>query len=149
MRLSFHPFLLTALAVSATSANATVDLSTYQRIARYDLPEPTRIAAPPGNLLAQEASAVTYNPATDTLFIAGDGGTSVVQVSKTGQLIDSMTLAAGGSPQGTYFYDPEALTYVGNGQFVMTEERYRQANLFTYAAGTTLDGSGASAVMTE
>src|SRR5262249_4945028 len=50
----------------------------------------------------------------------------------------SMTLARGGSPQGTEFYDPEGLTYVGGGQFVMSEERDRQAVLFTYAAGTTL-----------
>ena len=49
-----------------------------------------------------------------------------------------MTLAPGSSPQGTEFYDPEGLTYVGDGQFVMSEERDRQAVLFTYAAGTTL-----------
>ena len=41
------------------------------------------------------------------LFVAGDGGTSVVQVNKTGQLINSMTLAPGSSPQGTEFYDTE------------------------------------------
>src|SRR5262249_4624343 len=75
---------------------------------------------------------------TDTLFVAGDGGTSIVQVTKTGQLIDSMTLAPGSSPQGTEFYDTEGLTYVGGGKFVMTEERYRQVDLFSYAAGTTL-----------
>lgn len=33
--------------------------------------------------------------------MVGDGGTSVVQVSKTGALIDSMSLATGSSPQGT------------------------------------------------
>ncbi len=115
-----------------------IDLSTYVRVGRFDLPEPTRTVPPPGSLLAQEASAVTYNWDTDTLFIVGDGGTSIVQVTKTGELIDSMTLAPGGSPQGTEFYDPEGLTYVGDGQFVMVEERDRQAVLFTYAPGTTL-----------
>src|SRR6185295_14401267 len=75
---------------------------------------------------------------TDTLFVVGDGGTSVVQVSKTGQLINSMTLPAGGSPQGTEFYDTEGLSYVGGGKFVLVEERYRQVNLFTYVAGGTL-----------
>jgi hypothetical protein len=49
-----------------------------------------------------------------------------------------MTLAQGTSPQGTEFYDTEGLTYIGNGQFVMTEERDRQVVKFTYAAGTTL-----------
>ena len=79
---------------------------------------------------------MTYDWDTDTLFVVGDGGTSVVQVTKTGQLIDSMTLAPGSSPQGTDFYDTEGLTYVGGGKFVVTEERDRQANLFTYVAGT-------------
>ncbi|MBY0399059.1 SdiA-regulated domain-containing protein [Myxococcota bacterium] len=139
-------FTFVFVALAAGSAQATVDLSLYQRIARYDLPEPTRTPAPPGNLLAQEVSAVTYNADTDTLFVLGDGGTSITQVTKTGQLIDTMTLASGSSPQGTYFYDPEGLTYVGNGRFVMTEERYRQANLFTYAPGTTLGASGVQTV---
>lgn len=134
--------------MSAIAAPVTaVDLSTYARVARYRLPEPTQIAPPPNSLLAQETSAVTYNRDTDTLFVVGDGGTSIVQVTKTGQLVDSMTLALDpAKPQGTYFYDPEGLTYVGAGRFVMVEERYRQVNLFTYAAGTTLGGGGAQTV---
>jgi len=128
-----------AVAQASAAAPLTgVDLSRYQRIGRYDLPEPTRTAAPANSLLAQEASAVTYDWDTDTLFVAGDGGTSIVQVDKTGHLIDSMTLAPGGSPQGTTFYDTEGLTYVGNGQFVMTEERDRQLVRFSYAPNTTL-----------
>src|SRR4029453_16850686 len=117
----------------------SVDLSTYVRIGRFDLPEPTRTAHPPNSLLAQEASAVTYDWDTDTLFVVGDGGTSVVQVTKTGQLIDSMTLATGGSPQGTAFYDPEGIAYVGGGRFVLSEERDRQLVLFTYTPNTTLE----------
>src|SRR6201999_822633 len=114
-------------------------LSPYVRIAPYNLPEPTRTTPPDSvSLLAQEASAVTYDWDTDTLFVVGDGGTSVVQVSKTATLIDSMTLAPGSSPQGTEFYDTEGVSYVGGGKFVITEERYRQVDLFTYAAGTTL-----------
>src|SRR5690348_13725271 len=112
---------VTAPLTHVPQAHATpltgVDLSTYQRVARYDLPEPTRTQAPPGSLLAQEASSVTYDWDTDTLFVVGDGGTSVVQVTKTGQLVNSMTLAAGSSPQGTEFYDTEGLTYVGGGRF--------------------------------
>ena len=118
--------------------NLNIDLSTYVRVGRYNLPEPTRTAAPTNNLLCQEASAVAYNWDTDTLFITADGSTSITQVSKTGQLIDTMTMAQGSSPQGTDFYDTEGLTYIGNGQFVMSEERDRQLVKFTYAAGTTL-----------
>ncbi|MBP6030511.1 MAG: SdiA-regulated domain-containing protein [Sphingobium sp.] len=123
-----------------------IDLSNYVRIGRYDLPEPTRTVAPANNLLAQEVSAVTYNWDTDSLFVVGDGGTSITQISKTGQLIDTMTLAQGSSPQGTEFYDPEGLTYIGNGQFVMTEERDRSAVLVTYQAGTTLTRTNAPTV---
>jgi uncharacterized protein YjiK len=126
---------------------STVDLSTYVLVNRYDLPEPTRTTPPDAtSLLAQEASAVTYNWDTGTLFVVGDGGTSVVQVTLTGQLINSMTLAPGGSPQGTAFYDPEGLTYVGGGKFVMTEERDRNAVEFTYAANTTLTRANAETV---
>ncbi|WP_228043664.1 choice-of-anchor I family protein [Dolichospermum sp. LEGE 00246] len=123
-----------------------VDLSTYVRVGRYDLPEPKRTTPPINSLLAQEVSAVTYNWDTDTLFVVGDGSTSIVQVSKTGQLINSMTLALGSSPQGTDFYDTEGLTYVGGGQFVLIEERDRQASLFTYTAGTTLTKSNVKTV---
>ncbi len=133
-------------APSALAAVTSINLSQYTRVGRYDLPEPTRTTAPANSLLAQEVSAVTYNRDTDTLFVVGDGGTSIVQVSKTGQLIDSMTLALGSSPQGTDFYDPEGLTYVGNGQFVMVEERDRVANKFTYTANTTLTTSQAQRV---
>ena len=123
----------------ACLAIPTVDLSRYTRVGRYNLPEPTRSTPPDGtSLLAQEASAVTYNWDTDTLFVVGDGGTSVVQVSKTGALINSMTLAPGGSPQGTDFYDTEGVSYVGGGKLVLIEERDRQVSLFTYVAGATL-----------
>ncbi len=128
------------------SAINSVDLSTYTRIGRYDLPEPTQTTPPTNSLLAQEVSAVTYNWDTDTLFVVGDGGTSIVQVSKTGQLIDSMTLAPGSSPQGTDFYDTEGLTYVGGGKFVLIEERDRQANLLTYVPNTTLTKSNVQTV---
>jgi uncharacterized protein len=116
-----------------------LDLSKYTRVGRYDLPEPTR-TTPPNNisLLAQEVSGVTYDWDTDTLFVVGDGGTSVVQVDKQGRLIDSMTLAKGSSPQGTEFFDPEGIAYIGGGKFVMTEERDRQIVQFTYAKDTTL-----------
>ena len=130
-RPAFHP--------SAPPIIASVDLSTFKRVGRFDLPEPTRTVPPATSLLAQEASGVTYDWDTDSLFVVGDGGTSVVQVNKTtGALINSMTLAPGPSPQGTDFYDTEGITYIGGGKFVLLEERYRQANLFTYVAGGIL-----------
>jgi uncharacterized protein YjiK len=138
---------LSALMIACMTAQAApIELTQYGLVGRYALPEPTRVTPPSGSLLAQEASAVTWNRDTNSLFVVGDGGTSVVQVSLTGQLINSMTLAAGSSPTGTAYYDPEGLAYVGNNQFVLVEERDRVANLFTYAPGTTLDYSGSQHV---
>ncbi len=125
--------------VASAAPLSGVDLSTYVRVGRYDLPEPTRTTPPAGSLLAQEASGVAYDWDRDSLFIVGDGSTSVVQVDKTtGALIDSMTLPAGSSPQGTEFYDTEGIAYVGNGEFVMTEERDRRVVRFRYVPNTTL-----------
>src|SRR5262245_11721428 len=126
-------FALAALgtATLAGPAHAAgLDLSTYTRVGRFDLPNP----------LASEASAVTYDWDTDTLFVVGDEGTAATQVSKTGQLIDTMTLAAGA------FDDTEGIAYVGGGKFVLSEERERRVNLFTYAAGGTLTRAGVQSV---
>jgi hypothetical protein len=41
----------------------------------------------------------------------------------------------------TRFEDAEGLTYVGSGQFVLTEERLRDAYLLTYSAGGTAERS--------
>ena len=124
--------------IAAPPSFSSIDLSRYVRIARFPLPEPTTVPPPPNSRLAQEVSGITYNWDTDTLFVIGDGSTSVVQITKTGQLIDSMTLAPGSSPQGTEFYDTEGITYVGGGQFILVEERDRQVVLFTYMPGGTL-----------
>ena len=130
-----HPGRILALAAATMAAalaapplaGAAVDLTTYARTGVYDLPVGT---AP--NLLASEASSVTYDWDTDSLFVVGDEGTAVVQVSKTGQLINSMPLASGA------FDDTEGIAYIGGGEFVLVEERQRQINRFTYAAGQTL-----------
>ena len=121
-------------AAPAASQLTAIDLSLYVRVGRFDLPEPTRTPRPPDSVLAQEVSAVTYNWDTDTLFVVGDGGTSVVQVTKTGALIDSMTLAPGSSPQNTDFFDPEGLAYVGERQ-VRHDRRARSAGRALHLRG--------------
>ncbi|WP_256701965.1 SdiA-regulated domain-containing protein [Burkholderia sp. SRS-W-2-2016] len=94
---------------------------------------PLQYATSGTNLLNAEASGVTYDKDTDSLFVIGDGATAVVQVAKSdGHVIDSMTLNAGD------FEDTEGITYVGGGKFALVEERLRQVDLFTYVAGGTL-----------
>ncbi|MGV3663506.1 MAG: lamin tail domain-containing protein, partial [Prosthecobacter sp.] len=82
--------------VTVSSGVVAVDLATYVRVGRYNLPEYRRTALPAGtashNLLCDEASGVAYNWDTDTLFICGDGGKAITQVTKTGQLVDTMSL---------------------------------------------------------
>lgn len=131
------------LSLAFTAPQQSLDLANYTLTGQYDLPT----SGDPSNLLASEASAVSYDKDTDSLFVVGDGGTSVVQVSKTGELIDSMRLAQDASqPQGTAFYDTEGISYVGGGKFVLVEERFRQVNLFTYAPNTVLSASMAQTV---
>lgn len=133
---------LTTPSLTFTAPGESLDLANYTLVGKYSLPVGTG-----SNLLAAEVSAVTWNPDTDTLFIVGDNGTSVTQISKTGQLIDTMTLPADASkPQGTHYYDPEGIAYVGGGQFVLSEERYRQVTRFTYTANSTLDPATAQTV---
>ena len=129
------------VSLSATAQVGSVNLADYQLVGRYTLPEPNFVAVAPGDssVLAQEASGVAWNRATNSLFVIGDGSRSIVQVSLTGQLIDKMNLAlAPANPQGTAFYDTEAITAVGNGRFIISEERYRRVSLVDYQAGTTL-----------
>ena len=118
-----------------------IDLTEYGLVGRYPLPtHHDTPSPPPGSELATEVSSITYNGDTGTLFVVGDEGTSIVQVSTTGQLIDSMTLASG------QFEDTEGLSYLGGGEFVLAEERLRQVVRFTYEGGGTLEDSETQAV---
>ena len=96
------------------AAITSLDLFGYELAGPYYLPYP----------VTSEASAVTYNWDTDTLFAVGDEGTAIVEISKTGELISTMSL------QG--FRDTEGLTYIGDNQFVVIEERLQNAYAFEY-----------------
>jgi uncharacterized protein YjiK len=138
---------LAAVAVAALGGTGTasalaapptdVDLATYKRVGRFDLPVPGA-STPAGDLVSREASAVTYNPNTDTLFLVGDEGTSIVQVRKDGTLVDTMTLGTKSGSTDAEFEDTEGLAHVGGRQFVLAEERTRQVSRFTYVGGGTL-----------
>ena len=109
------------LAQSAMAAPAQaltgVDLSTYKRVGRFDLPEPTRTAAP--RTQPARAGGLGASPTTGTPTRCSSSATAAPRSSRSprpAQLVDSMTLAPGGSPQGTTFYDTEGITYVGGGE---------------------------------
>ncbi len=117
--------LALAAAPAANAAITSVDLSGYHVAATYNMSQDDTGA------FAREASAITWNWDTNTLFIVGDEGHSVVQISTTGQFINRMTL--------TGFLDTEGLTYKGNGQFVITEERRQQAFQFSYTGNGSVN----------
>jgi len=108
--------LTAALTAPAQASIASLDLGNYQLTATYLLPQVT----------ASEASAVTWNWDTDTLFVIGDEGDYVVEVDKQGNQLSKMNLFG--------FDDTEGLTYVGNNQFVIVEERLQNIYLFDYNA---------------
>ena len=84
-------------------------------------------------ITAAEASAVTWNWDTGTLFVLGDEGDALVEVATDGTQVGFMAL--------TGFADTEALTYVGGGEFVLAEERLQDAFRLTYSAGGSVDSS--------
>ena len=113
--------LACGLPVLAHAAPLSIDLGQYTLAHTYALPV----------IAAEEASAITYNWDTDSLFVLGDEGDALVEVSKTGVQLSVMTL--------TGFANTEGLTYVGGGKFVLTEERLRDAFRLTYVAGGSVD----------
>jgi hypothetical protein len=112
---------------TASAAISSLNLSNYSVTGTYALPAGT----------ASEASAITYNWDTKTLFVLGDEGDALVEVSKTGTQLSVMTLSN--------FNDTEGLTYLGGGQFVLTEERLRDAYKLTYTAGGTANRTALAA----
>jgi uncharacterized protein YjiK len=148
LALALAALLTIAVATSQAAEISEVNLAKYKRVGRYDLPAPANTTLPNSwSKLAQEASGVTYDWENDHLFVVGDGGSSVVEVDKEGHLISSMTLAEEpGAPQNTTFYDTEGIAFVGGGKFVLTEERRRWVDRFTYVPGGELKRAEAETI---
>lgn len=85
-----------------------------------------------------EASGVTYNRDTNTLFAVGDEGEALYQVSLTGQVIDSMFFDNSRPRPDRALDDPEGVAYLGNGKFMIADERRGTGFITSYAAGTTV-----------
>ncbi len=142
-KLVLKAVVVAAIAAASASSHAQwAGLGGYTQVGVFALP----IQAP-GVSIQYEASAVTWNRDTNTLFIIGDGGRYIQQVGLTGGVIDSMALpTATGTRAGVEFDDPEGLAWVGGTTFVLTEERKRNVVRFDYAAGTTLARANTSTV---
>ncbi|HEY1075491.1 MAG TPA: SdiA-regulated domain-containing protein, partial [Fontimonas sp.] len=112
----------------------SLDLYNYTLTAQYD--RPTSTAA---NRLASETSAVTYNRDSGNLFVIGDEGTAIVELTRGGVLVGSMAFA-------TPLDDTEGIAWIDDNQFVVSEERTRTIKRLEYTGGTTLAAGAISAV---
>lgn len=123
--------LLTAAAAALCVVGAqaqSLDLSRYQLSGSFAL---DTLGG-----LGLEASAVTYARDRGTLFFVPDEGLGVVEISRTGQTLGSMRFDWAGT--GSTNNDAEGLTYLGNGDLVVVDERPQRAYRFSFAAGGTL-----------
>jgi uncharacterized protein YjiK len=115
---------LLALPLGA-AAQSSIGLQNYQLV--------SNVAVPTLGGLGLELSAVTYAPDRGTLFVVGDEGLGVVELSLGGQVLGSMAFNWAGT--GSSNNDAEGLTYLGGGQLVVVDERPQIAYRFTYAQG--------------
>ncbi|MBI5333862.1 MAG: FxDxF family PEP-CTERM protein [Burkholderiales bacterium] len=116
------------LLATGAQAAASLDLSRYSLSASYSL-----------DVLGGrglEASAVTYARDRGTLFFVGDEGLGVVEISRTGQTVGSMSFDWTGT--GSTHNDTEGLAYLGNGQLVVVDERPQMAYRFNFTNGGTV-----------
>lgn len=79
---------------------------------------------------------MTYARDRGTLFVVGDEGLGVLEITRTGSFVGSMAFDWAGT--GSTHNDAEGLAYLGGGVLVVVDERPQVAYRFTYAAGTTL-----------
>jgi uncharacterized protein YjiK len=124
--------LLIAAPFAAHADILGVDLGNYRLTGSYAL----NLSHSPK---AWEASGVTWNPDNNHLYVIEDEGRRIYETTTSGVVISSMTLVSNnsdGSPTG--FEDTEGITYAGNGQFVLTQERRQALYQFSYVPNSTL-----------
>ena len=110
------------LAMAATPANAVGLLDNYSAAFARAIDTP-------------EASGVAYNWNTRTLMVANDeennDGTVTFGEYDLGGTKTATIVISGCLSLGADQCDPEGLTYVGNGQYVLAEERYQDIALLS------------------
>jgi len=118
--------LTLALATLSTAALAQFNLANYQ------LTSTIGYASLPDN---DELSGVTYNWDNGRLYAVEDEGLRIFEFDKFGNYLSSMQLLNAGT-------DPEGITYIGGGQFLVAEERIQDMYRISYTAGGSLNRTG-------
>ena len=129
VRAAASVLVLLAASVGAAAATPFLDLSRYTLAGNY--------AIDTLGGLGLEASAVSYARDRGSLFVVGDEGLGVVELSLTGQTLSTMRFS--GWPAASTNHDAEGLAYLGNGQLVVIDERLQDAYRFGYAAGGSVN----------
>jgi hypothetical protein len=121
--LSLRVAVSSAAFVSTLPALAQFDLSNYELSGTFDLTLPVN----------DEASGVTYNFDNNRLYIVEDEGEILFETDLQGTVLSSMSMSG--------FDDVEGVTYIGGGEFLLTEERVQDVFKFSYVGGSTLTQS--------
>lgn len=121
--------LLSGLAAATLALGASAQTSI--NLANYAVTDNVALDTLGG--LGLEASAVTYARDRGTLFIVGDEGLGVVEISRSGATLGSM--AFNWADTGSSNNDAEGLTYLGNGRLVVVDERPQIAYQLNYSNG--------------
>lgn len=89
------------------------------------------ISQPPVALsgVYDNASGLTYNPDTNTLFAAINNPEAIVELDTQGNTLRHISLEG--------FEDTEAITYLGNGKYAIAEERKRRIIIIDITSSTS------------
>ncbi len=133
--------LLASFVAAACTASAQADIVSIN-LAGYTLTG--NFALDTLNDVGLEASGVSYARDRGTLFFVGDEGLGVVEVSRSGQTLGTMSFDWTGT--GSSNNDAEGVTYLGNGELVVVDERPQIAYKFIFTNGGNVALNGAPKV---
>lgn len=125
-----------ALITAGAAASTTIGLDNYRLSGSFTI---DTLGG-----LGLEASAVAYARDRGTLFVVPDEGLGVVEITRSGTTVSSMSFSAW--PAASTNNDAEGLAYLGNGLLVVAEERLQDAFLFSYSAGSSVNLANAPSV---
>jgi uncharacterized protein YjiK len=128
-----HILTASLLALASAGAQATTSIN----LANYTLSNQYALDTLGG--LGLEASAVTYARDRGSLFFVPDEGVGVVEISRTGVTLGSMTFSNFPTNSTSDGNDIEGITYLGGGVLVVAEERLQDAFRFSFVNGSSVD----------
>jgi uncharacterized protein YjiK len=115
--LGFIFFLVFVLLMSLSQQIRATAVGDWDLNYHYAIGEPITLPGIKDNL-----SGLTYHPGSDSLFAVLNNPEQLIELSKQGDILRQVPLRG--------FSDTESLDYLGNGLFVVTEERRRQLVFF-------------------